>query len=359
MKICGKCGAKMSDDYRFCEKCGEPLTDGGIDKKSDTREEPHRPVRVAYTYEENTSLSQFIQLIQHYGSRIMRVTALLMVVLFFCPLFMVSCDAMQMKASGFDVATGFSFDDDGNTKSNWFLTDEDNSHYYTQNNASLPDGSLVAFGALILAGAMLASAFTTLHPSLKQERNKLCKLQVTLAVAHIGWLFLILKGLEKSAKIEGMEWASTMLVTVEPTGWFKLDIAVTILFAAVALVCLIDEDTLKKTKKTMWRDDKFVDDWPVEDEPDVPHDTSADEFFETDVSEGDLDDAPDVLPDDWEKDSLKEKKDKVREKADEVSTTKLRINKGHSKGTTSEAGVKTSPIKTESKSAHFHKPSSL
>lgn len=359
MKICGKCGAEMSDDYRFCEKCGEPLTEGSTDKKTDTSEVPHRPVGVAYTYEENTSLSQFIQLIQHYGSRIMRVAALLMVVLFFCPLFMVSCDAMQMKASGFDVATGFSFDDDGNTKSNWFLTDEDNSHYYTQNNASLPDGSLVAFGALILAGAMLASAFTTLHSSLKQKRNKLCKLQVALAVAHIGWLFLILKGLEKSAKIEGMEWASTMLVTVEPTGWFKLDIAATILFAAVALVCLIDEDTLKKTKKTMWRDDKFVDDWPVEDEADVPHDTSADEFFDTDVSDGDLDDAPDVLPDDWEKDSLKEKKDEVREKADEGSTTKLRINKGHSKGATSEAGVKTSPIKTESKSAHFHKPSSL
>lgn len=206
---------------------------------------------------------------------------------------------------------------------------------------------------------MLASAFTTLHSSLKQERNKLCKLQVALAVAHIGWLFLILKGLEKSAKIEGMEWASTMLVTVEPTGWFKLDIAATILFAAVALVYLIDEDTLKKTKKTMWRDDKFVDDWPVEDEADVPHDTSADEFFDTDVSDGDLDDAPDILPDDWEKDSLKEKKDEVREKADEGSTTKLRINKGHSKGATSEAGVKTLPIKTESKSAHFHKPSSL
>lgn len=359
MKACSKCGAKFSDDYNFCEKCGAPLTGGSTDKKTDTSEVPHRPVRVAYTYEENTSLSQFIQLIQHYGARVMRVAALLMVVLFFCPLFMVSCDAMQMKVSGFKTATGFSFDDDGNTKSNWFLTDEDNSHYYTQANASLPSGSLIAFGVLVLAGAMLASTFAASNSAAKMEQAKLRKIQIVLAVGHIAWLFYVLKGLEKSAQIEGMEWASTMLVTVEPTGWFKLDIAATILFAAVALVCLIDEDTLKKTKKTLWRDDKFVDDSSFEDEPDVPRDTSEGSFFDTDISDGDLDDAPDDLSDDWKKDSRKEKKDEVREKADEGSTTKLRINKGHSKGTTSEAGVKTSPIKTESKSAHFHKPSSL
>ena len=352
MKICSKCGTEFSDDYNFCEKCGAPLTEGSTDKKTDTSEVSHSPIRVEFT----TSLSQFVQLIQHYGTRIMRVAALFMVVLFFCPLFMVSCDAMQMKVSGFETATGFSFDDDGNTKSNWLLTDEDNSHYYTQDNASLPSGSLIAFGVLVLAGAMLASTFAPSNSAAKMEQGKLRKIQIILAVGHIAWLFYVLKGLEKSAQIEGMEWASTMLVTVEPTGCFKLDIAATILFAAVALVCLIDEDTLKKT---MWRDDKFVDDWPVEDEPDVPHDTSADEFFDTDVSDGDLDDAPDVLPDDWKKDSLKEKKDEVREKADKGSTTKLRINKGHSKGATSEAGVKTSPIKTESKSAHFHKPSSL
>lgn len=352
MKICSKCGTEFSDDYNFCEKCGAPLTEGSTDKKTDTSEVSHSPIRVEFT----TSLSQFVQLIQHYGTRIMRVAALFMVVLFFCPLFMVSCDAMQMKVSGFETATGFSFDDDGNTKSNWLLTDEDNSHYYTQDNASLPSGSLIAFGVLVLAGAMLASTFAPSNSAAKMEQGKLRKIQIILAVGHIAWLFYVLKGLEKSAQIEGMEWASTMLVTVEPTGCFKLDIAATILFAAVALVCLIDEDTLKKT---MWRDDKFVDDLPVEDEPDVPHDTSADEFFDTDVSDGDLDDAPDVLPDDWKKDSLKEKKDEVREKADEGSTTKLRINKGHSKGATSEAGVKTSPIKTESKSAHFHKPSSL
>lgn len=66
MKVCSKCGAEFSDDYNFCEKCGEPLTGDSTDKKTDTSEVPHRPVRVAYTYKENTSLSQFVQLIQHY-----------------------------------------------------------------------------------------------------------------------------------------------------------------------------------------------------------------------------------------------------------------------------------------------------
>ena len=342
MKVCSKCGAEFSDDYNFCEKCGAPLTGGSTDKKTDTSKVPHRPVRVAYTYKENTSLSQFIQLIQHYGVRIMRVAALLMVVLFFCPLFMVSCDAMQMKVSGFETATGFSFDDDGNTKSNWFLTDEDNSHYYTQDNASLPSGSLIAFGVLVLAGAMLASTFAASNSGAKTEQAKLRKIQIVLAAGHIAWLFYVLKGLEESARIEGMEWASTMLVTVEPTGWFKLDIAATILFAAVALVCLIDEDTLEKTKKTLWRDDKFVDDRSVEDKPDVPHDTSADEFFDTDISDSDLDDTPD----DYSPDDI----------PDDTSPKKLKINIGHGKSTLREDHP---PINTEGKSSHFHKPSSL
>lgn len=34
MKVCSKCGAEFSDDYNFCEKCGEPLTGDSTDKKN-------------------------------------------------------------------------------------------------------------------------------------------------------------------------------------------------------------------------------------------------------------------------------------------------------------------------------------
>ena len=141
MKICTKCGARMSDSNRFCEKCGSTLvteTAAG-----------HTAVPVR----SETSLSQLVGWLQKYGRHIMRVAALLAVVLFFCPLFLVSCEGVQMNVSGFQTATGFGFDDDGNTKSSWFLSEEDNSRYYTQDNASLPQGSLTAFAALLLAGA--------------------------------------------------------------------------------------------------------------------------------------------------------------------------------------------------------------
>lgn len=105
MKICTKCGARMSDSNRFCEKCGSTLvteTAAG-----------HTAVPVR----SETSLSQLVGWLQKYGRHIMRVAALLAVVLFFCPLFLVSCEGVQMNVSGFQTATGFGFDDDGNTKS--------------------------------------------------------------------------------------------------------------------------------------------------------------------------------------------------------------------------------------------------
>ena len=74
MKICTKCGARMSDSNRFCEKCGSTLvteTAAG-----------HTAVPVR----SETSLSQLVGWLQKYGRHIMRVAALLAVVLFFCPL---------------------------------------------------------------------------------------------------------------------------------------------------------------------------------------------------------------------------------------------------------------------------------
>ena len=65
MKICTKCGARMSDSNRFCEKCGSTLvteTAAG-----------HTAVPVR----SETSLSQLVGWLQKYGRHIMRVAALL------------------------------------------------------------------------------------------------------------------------------------------------------------------------------------------------------------------------------------------------------------------------------------------
>lgn len=224
MKICTKCGARMSDSNRFCEKCGSPLvteTAAG-----------HTAVPVR----SETSLSQLVGWLQKYGRHIMRVAALLAVVLFFCPLFLVSCEGVQMNVSGFQTATGFGFDDDGNTKSSWFLSEEDNSRYYTQDNASLPQGSLTAFAALLLAGGMLGSTFVLAQNASRTEQKNVHGVQIALAAAHVAALFYIFERLKKAARIEGMAWAN--FTTVEPTGWFKLDVALTILYLIVAAVCL-------------------------------------------------------------------------------------------------------------------------
>lgn len=226
MKICTKCGARMSDSNRFCEKCGSPLvteTAAG-----------HTAVPVR----SETSLSQLVGWLQKYGRHIMRVAALLAVVLFFCPLFLVSCEGVQMNVSGFQTATGFGFDDDGNTKSSWFLSEEDNSRYYTQDNASLPQGSLTAFAALLLAGGMLGSTFVLAQNASRTEQKNVHGVQIALAAAHVAALFYIFERLKKAARIEGMAWAN--FTTVEPTGWFKLDVALTILYLIVAAVCLAE-----------------------------------------------------------------------------------------------------------------------
>ena len=179
MKICTKCGARMSDSNRFCEKCGSTLvteTAAG-----------HTAVPVR----SETSLSQLVGWLQKYGRHIMRVAALLAVVLFFCPLFLVSCEGVQMNVSGFQTATGFGFDDDGNTKSSWFLSEEDNSRYYTQDNASLPQGSLTAFAALLLAGGMLGSTFVLAQNASRTEQKNVHGVQIALAAAHVAALLYI------------------------------------------------------------------------------------------------------------------------------------------------------------------------
>ena len=74
MKICTKCGARMSDSNRFCEKCGSTLvteTAAG-----------HTAVPVR----SETSLSQLVGWLQKYGRHIMRVAALLAAVGMFCTL---------------------------------------------------------------------------------------------------------------------------------------------------------------------------------------------------------------------------------------------------------------------------------
>lgn len=137
----------------------------------------------------NNSMNRILEFIRGIAIPTKKVAALLAVVLFFCPMFFVSCQAplvgeIKVNISGMDVATGFTVTSDGD-KTNALMAKISGNDIPTD---SMIEGNPVTFLLLGIAVAMLVSAFLIK----KVSARKLNTAQAGLAVAYIvGWIIFM------------------------------------------------------------------------------------------------------------------------------------------------------------------------
>lgn len=85
---CTKCGALLSEDMNFCTKCGTSVSKNGINQSSEPQ--------IAFTLPNKLS-----------GRLIMKILLLIMIICFFCPMFMFSCYGTEVvRMSGMEMAAG-------------------------------------------------------------------------------------------------------------------------------------------------------------------------------------------------------------------------------------------------------------
>lgn len=221
----------------------------------------------------NTSLRKALEFIRGIAIPTKKVTALLVVVLFFCPMFFVSCQAplagnIKVNVSGMDVATGFTVTSDGE-KVNALMGKIGGQEISTD---SIIEGNPVTFSLLGIAVAMLVSSLLIKKASVR----KLNYAQIGLAVVHIiGWIIFMS---QVRAYVQS-ELGST--VEFHTTFAYTLNILAGILFGLAAIACAIE---MKPTN-----DGTYI-------SPTVDKSSTLSSVISTEVSSGTSYIEPDVKP---------------------------------------------------------------
>lgn len=181
----------------------------------------------------NDSMNRIMEFIRGIAIPTKKVAALLVVVLFFCPMFFVSCQAplvgeIKVNISGMDVATGFTVTSDGD-KTNALMAKISGNDIPTD---SMIEGNPVTFLLLGIAVAMLVSAFLIK----KVAARKLNTAQAGLAVVHIvGWIIFMS---QVRAYVQS-EVGST--VEVKTTFFYILNLLAGVAFGIAALADVMEK----------------------------------------------------------------------------------------------------------------------
>lgn len=182
----------------------------------------------------NESANRIVKLLKECARPSKKVAALVAVILFFFPMFFVSCQSpligeIKVNVSGVDVATGFSVTMDGE-KTNALLASIQGTEL---SEDSMVDAAPITFLLLGIAIAMLVSAFV----AEKCFSKRFHVVQCGLAAAHIiGWIIFILKIKEY---VQG-DVGNTL--EVKTTIFYLLNIITGIVFGIAALSELLETD---------------------------------------------------------------------------------------------------------------------
>lgn len=89
---CSNCGAPLSEEMRFCTKCGVAVTRDGYCSLTGKLKDH----KIYFDFEKKSG-----------GKIILKILTLVMIICFFCPMFLFSCYGTEAaRMSGFEMATG-------------------------------------------------------------------------------------------------------------------------------------------------------------------------------------------------------------------------------------------------------------
>jgi len=123
--FCHNCGNKVKDEWRVCPRCGARLGDANKRKQEESQNVPEQVNSLEYNSEAipdetDTKIKTDFTIgnSKITGRLILKVLALITIVCFFCPLYMISCAGRELGTiNGLDLTLGFELMDqpmDGN-----------------------------------------------------------------------------------------------------------------------------------------------------------------------------------------------------------------------------------------------------